>query len=198
MAQYQILLVISRAVLKSFMHTVQAQDMMRRTVNPGEWNLVAEVRRSWVLQSLMRASIMLQTQRLIIRVNTCWQCTSWQHFYTDSEFIKGQFRPRNKLGWMRMNHSRNTKVDCFSMIFCSCAAHTSVYESLLPVQINEEAKQVVAQFDHGLLHVGLKLTPVVDLSGVEHPHVPHRNLHIPAGTSETSRWVKPDPPFTLF
>lgn len=54
-----------------------------------------------------------------------------------------------------------------------------------PVQINEEAEQVVTQFNHGLLHVGLKLTSVVDLSGVKHAHVSHRNLHVSAGTIET-------------
>lgn len=51
----------------------------------------------------------------------------------------------------------------------------------LPVQINEEAEQVVTQFDHGLLHVGLELTTVVNLSGIQHAHVSHRNLHVPAG-----------------
>ncbi len=53
---------------------------------------------------------------------------------------------------------------------------------LSPVQINEEAEQVVTQFDHGLLHVGLQLTSVVDLSGVKHAHVSHRNLHVPEVT----------------
>lgn len=56
---------------------------------------------------------------------------------------------------------------------------------LSPIQIDEEAEQVVTQFDHGLFHVGLELTPVVDLSGVKHAHVSHRNLHIPAGTTGT-------------
>lgn len=53
---------------------------------------------------------------------------------------------------------------------------------LPPVQINEEAEQVVTQFNHGLLHVRLQLTAVVDLSGVKHAHVSHRYLHMPAGT----------------
>lgn len=51
-----------------------------------------------------------------------------------------------------------------------------------PVQINEEAEQVVTQFNHGLLHVGLELTSVVDLSGVKHTHVSHWNLHVPVGS----------------
>lgn len=58
------------------------------------------------------------------------------------------------------------------------------------VQINEEAEQVVAQFDHGLLHVGLELTPVVDLSGVKHAHIPHRNLHIPINVPGCYRQVE--------
>lgn len=47
------------------------------------------------------------------------------------------------------------------------------------VQVDEEAEQVVAQFDHGLLHVGLELAAIVDLRGVKHAHVPHRHLHVP-------------------
>lgn len=50
-----------------------------------------------------------------------------------------------------------------------------------PVQIDEEAEQVVAQFNHGLLHVRLEQTSVVDLRWVKHSHVPHRNLQVPAG-----------------
>lgn len=50
-----------------------------------------------------------------------------------------------------------------------------------PVQVDEEAEQVIPQLDHGLLHVGLELTTVVDLSGIKHAHVPHRNLHAPEG-----------------
>lgn len=56
---------------------------------------------------------------------------------------------------------------------------------LIPVQVDEEAEQVVAQFDHCLLHVGLKLTSVVDLCGVKHSYVPQWNLNIPVG--RTSR-----------
>lgn len=50
-----------------------------------------------------------------------------------------------------------------------------------PVQIDEEAEQVVTQFNHGLLHVRLEQTPVVDLSRVKHSHVSHWNLQVPAG-----------------
>lgn len=58
------------------------------------------------------------------------------------------------------------------------------------VQVDEEAEQVVAQFNHGLLHVGLELTPVVDLSGVEHAHVPHGNLHVPINVPGSYRQVE--------
>lgn len=47
------------------------------------------------------------------------------------------------------------------------------------VQINKEAEQVEAELNHGLLHVGLQLPPVVDLRGVEDPHVTQWDLHIP-------------------
>lgn len=57
---------------------------------------------------------------------------------------------------------------------------------LLPVQVNEEAEQVIAQLNHGLLHVGLELTPVVDLRGVKHAHVPHRDLYAPEGRGRLS------------
>lgn len=60
---------------------------------------------------------------------------------------------------------------------------------LSPVQINEEAEQVVTQFNHGLLHVGLELTSVVDLSGVKDTHVSHRNLHVPAGTTKSKATI---------
>lgn len=50
-----------------------------------------------------------------------------------------------------------------------------------PVQIDEEAEQVVTQFNHGLLHVRLEQTSVVDLRWVKHSHVPHWNLQVPAG-----------------
>lgn len=46
------------------------------------------------------------------------------------------------------------------------------------VQVDEEAQQVEAQFDHGFLHVGLELASVVDLCGIVHSHVPHGNLHV--------------------
>lgn len=52
---------------------------------------------------------------------------------------------------------------------------------LLPVQVNEEAEEVVSQLNHGLLHVGLELTPVVDLSGVKHTHVSQGDLYAPEG-----------------
>lgn len=52
---------------------------------------------------------------------------------------------------------------------------------LLPVQVNEEAEEVISQLNHGLLHVGLELTPVVDLGGVKHTHVSHRDLYAPEG-----------------
>ena len=42
-----------------------------------------------------------------------------------------------------------------------------------PVQINEEAEQVEAEFNHRLLHVGLQLPPVVDLSRVKDPILPN-------------------------
>lgn len=58
------------------------------------------------------------------------------------------------------------------------------------VQINEEAEQMEAQFNHGLLHMGLKLPSVVDLSGVEHPHVTHRYLHVPVNIPGCYRQVE--------
>lgn len=58
------------------------------------------------------------------------------------------------------------------------------------VQINKEAEEVVTQFDHGLLHVGLELTSVVDLSWVKHAHVSHRNLHVPVNVPGCYRQVK--------
>lgn len=57
----------------------------------------------------------------------------------------------------------------------------------VPVQIDEEAEQVVTQFNHGLLHVRLEQTSVVDLRWVKHSHVPHWNLQVPAGWNR-SRW----------
>lgn len=57
------------------------------------------------------------------------------------------------------------------------------------VQINEKAEQVVTQFNHGLLHVGLKLTTVVDLSGVKHTHISHWNLHVPINVPGCYRQV---------
>lgn len=53
---------------------------------------------------------------------------------------------------------------------------------LSPVQVNEEAEQMVAQFNHGLFHMRLELASVMDLCGVKHAHVPHRNLQVPADT----------------
>lgn len=53
---------------------------------------------------------------------------------------------------------------------------------LSPVQVNEEAEQMVSQFNHSLFHMRLKLASVMDLCGVQHTHVPHRNLQIPAET----------------
>lgn len=58
------------------------------------------------------------------------------------------------------------------------------------IQINEEAEQVVTQFNHRLLHVRLKLTPVVDLSRVKHTHVSHRHLHIPINVPRCYRQVE--------
>lgn len=58
------------------------------------------------------------------------------------------------------------------------------------VQINEEAEQVVAQFNHGLFHVGLELTTVVDLSGVKHTHVSHRHLYVPVNVPDCYRQVE--------
>lgn len=55
---------------------------------------------------------------------------------------------------------------------------------LSPVQVNEEAEEVISQLNHGLLHVGLELTPVMDLSGVKHAHVSHRDLDAPEGGRE--------------
>lgn len=57
-----------------------------------------------------------------------------------------------------------------------------------PVQVNEKAEQVVAQLDHGLLHVRLELASVVDLGGVKHTHVAHRNLQVPSGR-QAHRWT---------
>lgn len=58
------------------------------------------------------------------------------------------------------------------------------------IQINKEAEEVITQFDHGLLHVGLELTSVVDLSGVKHAHVSHWNLHIPENVPGCYRQVE--------
>lgn len=58
------------------------------------------------------------------------------------------------------------------------------------VQVDEEAEQVVAQFDHGLLHVGLELTAIVDLCGVKHSQVPHRHLHVPVNIPDCDRKVE--------
>lgn len=58
------------------------------------------------------------------------------------------------------------------------------------VQVDEEAEQVVAQFDHGLLHVRLELTAIVDLCGVKHSHVPHRHLHVPVNIPDCDRKVE--------
>lgn len=63
---------------------------------------------------------------------------------------------------------------------------------LSPVQINEEAEQMVAQLNHGLLHVGLELSSVVDLSGVKHTHVSHWNLNVPAGRTMSKAKMKSD------
>ena len=52
--------------------------------------------------------------------------------------------------------------------------------SFSPVQIDEEAEQVEAEFNHRLLHVGLQLPPVVDLSRVKDPHITQWYLNIPA------------------
>lgn len=58
------------------------------------------------------------------------------------------------------------------------------------IQVDEEAEQVVPQFDHGLLHVGLELPSVVDLSGVKHAHVSHGNLHVPINVPGCYRQVE--------
>lgn len=60
----------------------------------------------------------------------------------------------------------------FKLQLCHC---------LLPVQVNEEAEEVISQLNHALLHVGLELTPVMNLGGIKHTHVPHRNLYAPEG-----------------
>lgn len=40
---------------------------------------------------------------------------------------------------------------------------------------------MISQLNHGLLHVGLELTPVMNLSGVKNTHVSHRDLYAPEG-----------------
>lgn len=58
------------------------------------------------------------------------------------------------------------------------------------VQINEKAEQVVTQFNHGFLHVGLELTSVMDLSWVKHPHISHWDLHVPINVPGCYRQVE--------
>lgn len=58
------------------------------------------------------------------------------------------------------------------------------------VQVDEEAQQMVAQFDHGLLHVGLELAAIVDLCGVKYSHVPHRHFHVPVNIPGCNRKVE--------
>lgn len=70
-------------------------------------------------------------------------------------------------------------------------------EMLSPVQVNEEAEQMVSQFNHSLFHMRLKLASVMDLCGVQHAHVPHWNLQVPADTqtrgqkhrTRSSKWL---------
>lgn len=58
------------------------------------------------------------------------------------------------------------------------------------VQVNEEAEEVISQLNHGLLHVGLELTPVMNLSGVKHTHVSHRDLYAPVNVPGSNRQVE--------
>lgn len=77
------------------------------------------------------------------------------------------------------------QIDALKGMACTFTAfRLRQCKRLSPVQVNEEAEEVIAQLYHGLLHVRLELTPVMNLSGVKHAHVSHRDLYAPEGRGE--------------
>lgn len=61
----------------------------------------------------------------------------------------------------RMQH--DTKLKTTENVQAQAIARV---EMLAPVQVNEEAEQMVSQFNHSLFHMRLKLASVMDLCGV--------------------------------
>lgn len=76
---------------------------------------------------------------------------------------------------------KTTKVYVKRTAYTSTTFKLQLCHRLLPVQVNEEAEEVISQLNHALLHVGLELTPVMNLGGIKHTHVSHRNLYAPEG-----------------
>lgn len=88
---------------------------------------------------------------------------------------------RTSVIYQRQDHAGKT-----TKVYVKRTAYTSMFmlqlcHHLLPVQVNEEAEEVISQLNHALLHVGFELTPVMNLGGIKHTHVSHRNLYAPEG-----------------
>lgn len=97
----------------------------------------------------------------------CFQCICRM------EGLQSFIRAKIMLGKQQMHTLKTASAfTALALQLCHC---------LLPVQVNEEAEEVIPQLNHALLHVGLELTAVMNLGGIKHAHVSHRNLYAPEG-----------------